>query len=104
MNLVELQRRLLAAARSNPPTEQVPFGFEKLMVRRLTTHTVPDFCALWSQALWRASAPCAAIMLMLGTWCWLGQRPPPPAHDWSQEFDNTVLAAAESEQNYDFSW
>jgi len=104
MNLVELQRTLIDAARSNPTDEQVPVAFETRVATRLMARAAPDFCALWSQALWRASAPCAAVMLMLGAWCWLGQIPPPPAHDWSQEFDNAVLAAAESEPSYDFSW
>jgi len=74
-------------------------------VARLPTRAASDFCSVWAAALWRAAAPCAAIMLLLGAWSWTGQTPlPQVGSDWSQDFDNTVMAAAELEQNNDFSW
>ena len=29
MNLAELERKLIAAARANPPSDRVPYAFEK---------------------------------------------------------------------------
>lgn len=107
MDLLELQRKLMAAARENPPGDAVPWAFEKRVMARLGTRVVPDVCSLWSKALWQAAAPCTAIMLLLGAWSWLGPSvpaAPPTSNDWSQDFDNTVLAAAEPEQSADSTW
>jgi len=104
MDLVELQRKLMAAARANPPGDAVPLAFEKRVVARLRARLAPDPYSFWSKALWQAAAPCTAIMLLLGAWSWFTQASPPPSNDWSQDLDNVVLAAAESEQNYDSSW
>ena len=90
----------MAAARSVPLRDEVPYGFERRVLARLPARVAPDFGALWSRALWRACAPCAAITLLLGAWSWVEQNAPPPS-DWSQDFDNTVLAAAEPEAPLD---
>jgi hypothetical protein len=103
MNQAELHRKLIAAARRNPPSERVPLAFEKRILARLRGCPMVDHWALWSQALWRAVAPCAAIMLLLGAWWWFTPAGAPPANDLSQDLENTMLAAAESEQSLDFS-
>ncbi|MGA2657836.1 MAG: hypothetical protein ABSH34_09985 [Verrucomicrobiota bacterium] len=103
MNQAELHRKLIAAARRNPPSERVPHAFEKRILARLRACPMVDHWALWSQALWRAVAPCAAIMLLLGAWWWFTPAGAPPANDLSQDLENTMLAAAESEQSLDFS-
>ena len=54
MNLSELQQKLIAAARSNPPSDAVPYAFEKRLLARLAGRPVVDNWALWSRALWRA--------------------------------------------------
>ena len=104
MNLEELQRKLMAAARDNPPGDEVPFAFKTRVAARLRAQSAPDFCSLWSKALWQAAAPCTAIMLLLGAWSWLGPTMPSSSNDWSQDIDNIVLAAVEPDQNYDSSW
>ena len=103
MNLFELQRKLVAAARSNPPSERVPYAFENRIMARLMARPVLDGCALWARALWRAAAPCVAIMLLLGAWS-LFRPPNPPANDLSQELENTLLAAADQDQPADSTW
>ena len=103
MNQAEVYRKLIAAARRNPPSEQVPRAFEQRVLARLRARARQDHWALWSKALWRALAPCAAIMLLLGAWRWLTPPAPPPLSDLSQELENTMLAAAESEQSLELS-
>jgi hypothetical protein len=104
MNLVELQQKLLAAARSNPPSERVPYAFEKRIMARLTALPLPDGWALWSRALWRAAAPCVAVMLLLGAWSLFTPPASPPANDLSQDLENTLLAAADQDQPADSTW
>src|SRR5439155_25475457 len=104
MNVAELQRKLIAIARSNPPSEHVPLAFEKRIMARLAVTPVLDCWAQWSNALWRAAAPCAAIMLLLAAWTMLAPAPKPPANDLSQEFENTVLAAVDQDQPADSTW
>src|SRR5438132_10524472 len=99
MNLVELQGKLIAAARSHPPSEQVPYAFEKRIMARLAGLPGLDHWALWSRALWRSAAPCVAIMLLLSAWSFLA--PTAPVSDLSQEFENTVLAAVDQDQATD---
>ncbi len=97
MNLGELQRKLLAAARSHPPGEQVPYAFEKRVMARLRSAPVPDLWEQWAGALWRAAAPCVAIMVLLSAWSFFAPASP-PASDLSQDLENTILAAADQEQ------
>jgi hypothetical protein len=104
MNLSQLERKLISAARANPPSEQVPFAFEQRILARLGDRPAVDIWELWSRALWRGAATCTALMLLLGAWsCYLAWEQP-PATDLSQEFDNTVLAATDQEQGSDSVW
>jgi len=66
MNLEDLQKKLLAAARAHPPEDRVPYAFEKRILARLTAQPV-DGSALWARALWRAAIPCVAVTLLMAT-------------------------------------
>jgi|ERR1051325_11592592 len=68
MNLVELQKKLLAAARANPPGDDVPYAFEERIMARLAAKPAGDILAAWNRTLWKAAAPCVAITLLLGAW------------------------------------
>ena len=68
MNIAELQKKLLAAARANPPGDRVPYAFEKRVVALLAARTAADPLALWVRGLWRAAVSCVAIALLLGAW------------------------------------
>jgi hypothetical protein len=96
MNLVELQKKLIQAARENPPSEVVPYAFEKRISALLRPLPTPDCWGQWAGALWRASVPCVAVTLLLTFWC-VYPGSPTPANDLSQEIDNTVLAALDQE-------
>ena len=101
MNLETLRQKLLAAARANPPTDRVPYAFEKRILARLKLSPAPDLSALWARALWRAAAPCVAVTLLLGVWSFVGAQNNFGApglgdgEDFAQHFEWTMLAAVE---------
>jgi hypothetical protein len=68
MNILELQKRLLAAARRNPPGDQVPLAFEKRIMARLTANPPAlspyGVWLAWSRSLWLGAAACTAIALI----------------------------------------
>jgi hypothetical protein len=104
MNLAELQRKLIAAARADSPSDRVPYAFEKRIMARLMVQPVLDHWALWSRALWRAVAPCVAITVLLSAWSFLEPAANAPTNDLSQEFENTVLAAVDQDPATDLTW
>jgi hypothetical protein len=103
MNLAKLEQKLGAAARANPPSDRVPYAFEKRIMARLAARPVVDDWALWARALWRAAAPCAAIMLLLGAWSFFAPPRNAPANDLSQQLEQTLLAAVDQEQPIDLT-
>jgi hypothetical protein len=104
MNLAELQKKLIAAARNNPPSEHVPYAFEKRIMARLKDVPMLDHWALWSRALWKGVAPCVAIMLLLSAWSFFTSTTNAPGSDLSQGFEKTVLAAADQDSATDLIW
>jgi hypothetical protein len=98
MDQNELQSKLIAAARAHSPSTRVPYGFEKRITACIKDLAVVDHWALWSRALWRATAPCIAITILLAAWSLLTAPGKLPANDISQEFENTVLAATDLDQ------
>ena len=95
MNIVELQRKLLDAARANPPGDQVPYAFEKRVTALLAARAVTDNLALWVKGLWRAALSCVALTLLLGAWALYNPVPPRKADDLSQNFETTLLASVD---------
>jgi len=88
MNLDDLQRKLIAAARAHPPTDAVPLGFERRVLGTLKQIVPADYLTCWAHALWRAAAPCVGLALLLIAWSFLSS--PSPAvtgsSDLSQDF------------------
>jgi hypothetical protein len=99
MNHAELERKLIAAARANPPAETVPYAFEQRILARLRERPVGDATAFWARSLWRAAVSCLAAVLMLGAFAWLA-----PAGEggetFSQEFESTVLAPVHADSQF----
>ncbi len=104
MNLAELERKLIATARANPPSDRVPYAFEKRIMARLVAQPALDRWALWASALWRAVAPCVAIMVLLGAWSLLVPQRSAPTSDLSQQLEQTLLAAVDQDQPTDSAW
>lgn len=101
MNLAQLEQKLIAAARANPPSERVPYAFGKRILAHLAAQPRLDFWELWGRALWRAAAPCVAIMLLLGAWSLFAPQPNTPTSDLSQQLEQTLLAAVDQDQPID---
>lgn len=95
MNPAELQKKLIAAARANPPGDGVPYAFEKRVTALLAARTTSSSAVLWVQGLWRAAVSCLAIALMLGVWAFFNPATTASAGDLSQNFENTLLAAVD---------
>lgn len=70
MNLSELQKRLIAAARRNPPGCHVPLAFEKRIMARLASPPPSPYgdWLSWCRSLWLGAAACTAIALVTSVW------------------------------------
>jgi hypothetical protein len=95
MNLAELQNKLLAAARHQPPDERVPYAFEKRIMAHLAARAVPDRLAIWTGGLWRAAISCLALALVCGAVSFFMPTVTDNGSDLSQDFENTLLASAD---------
>jgi hypothetical protein len=96
MNLVELQKKLIAAARADVPGDHVPYAFEKRVTALLRSRVAPDQLTLWVRGLWRAAVSCVAISLLLGAWAFFNSPTTVTAsNDLSQNFENTLLASVD---------
>ncbi len=104
MDILKLEQKLLAAARSQPARDAVPYAFEKRIMARLRAIPVFDPRALWANALMRAAAPCVALALAVSAWSFFMPSGSTPAGDLGQEFDNTILAAAFPDSAGDVVW
>src|SRR5215469_15895472 len=94
MNVSELHRKLIAAARAKAPDDRVPYAFEKRIMALLPAGTRTEGVVLWVRGLWQAAASCAVIALLCGAWVFFN----PSANtgdDLSQNFENTLLASVD---------
>jgi hypothetical protein len=102
MKVVELEKKLIAVARANPPGDQVPFGFEKRIMALISTSPVHDLWAAWAKVLWYAAGPCVAVMLVFSAWAFFRPAEQNPSNDLAQQLNSTLLAAVD--QNNDSNW
>ena len=65
MNFLELQRKLIAAARSVPANDHVPYTFEKRIMARIAGKSPLDGWSIWGRALSRAAILCVVFVLAL---------------------------------------
>jgi len=93
MKVDQLKHKLIAAARANPPADAVPYAFETRIMTRLDQLSPLDHWADWSQALWRAAAPCVAVAVLLGVWTAFSPDRAQVSMDLSQQLENTVFVA-----------
>jgi len=92
MNLDNLEKKLLNAARLDTPSDAVPYAFEKRILARLTGRTPGDLGTAWLRALWRAAACSAAIAVVVSAWTLLPSSAKRGSGDLSQDFETTVYA------------
>lgn len=109
MKLEQLQRKLIAAARANPPEARVPYAFEKRILARLNQSGKPDLAAQWARALWRAASLCVVLTLSVAAWSFFGEHDKADdaaasvagasATEFSQYFQQTMLAAVNQSED-----
>ena len=63
MNLAELQKKLIMAARKSAPDDSVPYAFEKRIMARLGKPSQADDWALLARALWCGAVVCMAVVI-----------------------------------------
>jgi len=80
-------------------SDAVPYAFEKRVTALLKSRPAIDQWNLWARGLWRAAAPCFAVMTLLTAWSFFA--PANRSLDLSQEFENTLLAPMYQEQPTD---
>ena len=95
MNIAELQKKLIGAARADAPDDPVPYGFETRVMALLRSRAVPGNLEFWVRGLWRAAVSCVVISLLLGAWAFLNPTRPAGADDLSQNFVTTLLASVD---------
>jgi|SRR5580698_10149984 hypothetical protein len=94
MNVTELQRKLIAAARANAPGDRVPYAFEKRVIALIPGMSPNDNVALWVRGLWQAAASCIVIAVLCGTWVFLNPGSN-SGDDLSQNLETTLLASVD---------
>lgn len=99
MNLPELEKKLIAAARLQPADERVPYAFEKRITALIAARAGADNWVFWARGLWRAAAACAAVAVVFGTVSLLTPASSDNGNDLSQDFENTLLASADLPDN-----
>lgn len=104
MNINQLQEKLLRVARSNPPSDQVPLGFEKRILAHVQTETIMDALTLWARALWRAAVPCVVVMFLLSIWVAFnpGQTNQTTTANLGTELESTLMASVSFDN--ELSW
>ena len=100
MNLEQLQKKLVSVARQNPPSDQVPYAFEKRVMARLKTTTV-DVWAFWSRSLWRSALACLIVVSAAGIWT-AAPIQKADSENLSEDFENAVFASFD--QHVEDSW
>ena len=91
MKLNQLHDKLVAVAKKNPPSDHVPYAFEKRIMSRLAAVTPPNLWAMWSAPLWRAALSWVAITILCGVCSMAFQRPTDAQETFSQAFEAAVL-------------
>src|SRR5690242_7364312 len=91
MNLEALQTKLMSVAKANPPSQNVPYCFEKRVMTNLRGHSPMNVWALWGQPMWRAALSCIAVTMLCGIWSF-SHLHSSDSSDLSQDFESAVYA------------
>ena len=86
MNLAELERKLIAAARANPPSDRVPYAFEKRIMARLAEPARRGHRGALGARLVARGGLVRGGGVALGAWFFLS----PPGASQSASFDAAI--------------
>src|SRR6478736_1348605 len=89
MDLKRFEHNLFAAARVLPPSDSVPYAFEKRVMAGLNG-SCPDEWANWSRLLWRAAAPCVGLTVLMGVWTAVSTHSLSPSTTLAVDLERTV--------------
>ncbi|MEI7535078.1 MAG: hypothetical protein WCK57_11980 [Verrucomicrobiae bacterium] len=99
MNLTELHKTLIAAARQQAADERVPYAFEKRITALIAARAGADHWMFWARGLWRAAASCVVLVVIFGAVSLFQPVASDSSSDLSQDFENTLLASADLPDN-----
>lgn len=97
MNLDNLHKKLITAARATPADDRVPYAFEKRVMARLADTVRVDLLGAWSAALWRGALACLVVTMLSGAWVLWTEQPnehPEFNHDFNAAVFNAELFAS----------
>jgi hypothetical protein len=94
MNVNELQKKLIAAARASAPDDRVPYAFEKRIMALIPAVPRTDAAVQWVRGLWQAALSCAVIALLCGAWSFFNPASS-SSDDLSQNLETTLLASVD---------
>lgn len=92
MNSDLLLNKLIKAAKSSPPSDSVPYAFEKRIMAKIMSSPVYETTLLWSQILWKAAKPCIVIMIIVCLWAFLADSQLGLIDNPEEAFETAVLA------------
>ena len=95
MNLAELQKKLTAAARRQPPDDRVPYAFEQRILALIAERAESARQIFWARGLWRGAVSCVALAVVCGALSLLVVEDADNGNDLAQDLENTLLASAD---------
>lgn len=95
MNLAELQKKLIAVARTEVLDDRVPYAFEKRVSALLASRVVPQNLDLWVRGLWRSAISCVAVAMLCGAWTFFTPATSASSDDLSQNLETTLLSSVD---------
>jgi hypothetical protein len=66
MNPEDLRKSLIAAVRSQRPSDRVPVAFEQRIMSQIRSESVHDPIEFWAAGLWRAVLPSVVLLGVAG--------------------------------------
>lgn len=99
MNWDKLEKKLIAAARNNPPGDGVPYAFETRVMARLISAPRPNDWVWWGRGLWLGAGACAAIALMTSVWSVAPDNETDSAASFSQGVEQSLFASADDSES-----
>ena len=95
MNLVELQKKLITAARLQSADDRVPYAFEKRIMAHIVERTAVARRDFWARGLWRAAVTCVGLAVICAAVSFLAPDVTDSGNDLSQDLENTLLASVD---------
>ena len=93
MNITDLQRKLLAAAKARAPGDHVPYQFEKRIMMNLSARPHVDLVAWWGRALWRGAVASVGVFVLLALWSAISFDQTQAADTFSEDLEQTIRAS-----------